>query len=170
MIEGRKRVYGKFRGKVADNADPKLKGRIRVKLTTSIYGDEMSGWAEPSLPYCAPDAGFFFVPPVDANVWVEFEEGDPDKPIWTGCFWNPDESPVNGLASAQEAHKIKMIKTESGTIKIDDREGQDIITIETASGLKIVMNSEWIELSNNAAKIKMTSSSVSVNDGALEVT
>jgi len=38
--------------------------------------------------------GLFFLPPKGANVWVEFEGGDPDYPIWSGCFWSDGEVPA----------------------------------------------------------------------------
>jgi uncharacterized protein involved in type VI secretion and phage assembly len=50
--------------------------------------DDMTiNWAVPCTPYAAPQAGFLLLPPVDALVWIEFEAGDPNYPIWSGCFW-----------------------------------------------------------------------------------
>jgi hypothetical protein len=108
--------------------------------------------------------GFFFVPPVDANIWIEFEGGDPDYPIWTGGFWGTGEAPVMPALA-----DTKIIKTDTASIKLDDLPGIGGITIETKTGLKIVMNVSGIELSNGAASIKLTPASVSVNNGALEV-
>lgn len=105
-----------------------------------------------------------FVPPVDANVWIEFEGGNTDYPIWTGCFWGVGEAPVMPALP-----DTKIIKTDTATIKLDDLPGIGGITIETTSGLKIVMNVTGIELSNGAASVKLTPASVSVNNGALEV-
>jgi uncharacterized protein involved in type VI secretion and phage assembly len=47
----------------------------------------------PCTPYAGRDVGFFAIPPVNSNVWVEFEQGDPDYPIWSGCFWGMNELP-----------------------------------------------------------------------------
>lgn len=158
-----RKFYGKYRGKVTDNADPLMQGRIRANVP-AVFGDEDTGWALPAAPYGGSGVGFFFVPPADANVWLEFEGGDPDYPIWTGCFWNAGDTPaVPGLPST------KIIKTDTATIKLDDMQGSGGITIETTSGLKILMNSSGIEISNGSANIKLTPAGVSVNDGALEV-
>jgi hypothetical protein len=157
------RFFGKYRGKVTDNMDPLMQGRIRAKVP-AVFGEEETGWALPCSPYAGSGVGFFFVPPVDSNVWIEFEGGDGDYPIWTGGFWGVGETPaVPGLAST------KIIKTDTATIKLDDLPGAGGITIETTTGLKIVMNITGIELSNGAASVKLTPASVSVNNGALEI-
>jgi uncharacterized protein involved in type VI secretion and phage assembly len=77
--------YGKYRGHVENNMDPMQLGRIQV-LVPAVSGMTTS-WALPCTPYAAPQAGFLFLPPVGALVWIEFEAGDPDHPIWSGCFW-----------------------------------------------------------------------------------
>ena len=41
----------------------------------------------PAAPYAGPGAGFVALPPVGAGVWIEFEQGDPDFPIWSGGWW-----------------------------------------------------------------------------------
>lgn len=58
--------YGKYRGIVWDNTDEDQRGRIQV-LVPDIFGPEARVTAEPCFPH-----GHFFVPPKDANVWVEF--------------------------------------------------------------------------------------------------
>ena len=157
------RFYGKYHGTVTTNADEENRGRIRAKVP-AVFDEEEAGWALPCVPYAGPGVGFFFIPPVDAHVWIEFEQGKSDKPIWTGCFWYLGEAPV--LPALADT---KIIKTKTATLKLDDLPGAEGITIETKSGLKIVMNVEGIELSNGAASVKLTPASVSVNNGALEV-
>ncbi len=156
--------YGKYRGKVTDNDDPNGLGRIRVKVQ-DVLGDEESGWALPALPYAGDGVGLYLIPPKDAFVWVEFEHGDPDYPIWTGCFWL-SQSTVPTEASGPD---IKLLKTSIATITIDDSDSDSSITIEK-NGLKIVMDTNGIEISNGDNKITLSDASVSVNDGALEVT
>lgn len=158
-----RKFFGKYRGKVTDNTDPLMQGRIRATVP-AVFGEEDSGWALPAAPYFGSGVGFFFVPPVDANVWIEFEGGDADYPIWTGGFWETGETPATpGLPST------KIIKTDTATIKLDDMPGAGGITIETTTGLKIVMDVTGIELSNGSMSVKLTPASVSVNNGALEV-
>jgi uncharacterized protein involved in type VI secretion and phage assembly len=78
--------FGKYRGQVANNIDPMLLGRIQVKVP-AVLGDGDLSWAMPCVPYAGASVGLFLVPPVGANVWVEFEAGDTDYPISSGCFW-----------------------------------------------------------------------------------
>src|SRR5690242_16334218 len=85
--------YGKYRGVVTDNADPLMLGRVRAKVQ-DVLGDNESGWALPSSPYAGDGVGLFLIPPKDALVWVEFEHGDPDYPIWSGCFWSEGHIPT----------------------------------------------------------------------------
>ena len=162
-MNGQRQFYGKFRGVVSDNGDPNNLGRIRAKVP-DVYGEEESGWAIPSVPYAGKSVGLFLIPPTNALVWIEFEHGDPDYPIWSGCFWADGEVPVSP-ASADK----KVLKTGAGTITLDDTQGSTSITIETTNNLKLKMDQQGIEISNGSQKIMISSSSVSVDDGALEV-
>jgi hypothetical protein len=157
--------YGKFRGKVTDNRDPLMLGRIRAKVS-DVLGDEESGWALPSLPYAGDGVGLFLIPPTDAWVWIEFEHGDPDYPVWTGCFWALGQVPASpGVA------EMKVLKTDAATITLNDLPGVGGVTIETTDGMKIVIDATGIEINNGMdGKIKLTGPQVTINDDALEVT
>jgi hypothetical protein len=86
--EVRKRFFGKYRGSVVTNVDPLLQGRLIVRVP-DVLGILPSNWALPCVPLAGPAMGVSFVPPpVGSSVWVEFEQGDPQKPIWVGCFWD----------------------------------------------------------------------------------
>ncbi len=82
----RSRYYGKYRGIVEDNEDPENLGRIKA-LVPEVLGDVKSGWALPCVPYAGEGSGQYFMPPAGAGVWIEFEAGDPSRPIWSGCWW-----------------------------------------------------------------------------------
>jgi uncharacterized protein involved in type VI secretion and phage assembly len=118
----------------------------------------------PSVPYAGNQVGLFLIPEANTSVWIEFEHGDPDYPIWSGCFWARGEVPVSP-ASADK----KVLRTAAGTITLDDTAGSNSITIETATNLKIKLDQQGIEISNGAQKIMVSTSSVSIDDGALEV-
>jgi uncharacterized protein involved in type VI secretion and phage assembly len=160
--------FGKFRGTVSDIQDPLMVGRIRATVP-DVLGDLDSGWAMPCAPFGGSGMGFFALPTVGAGVWIEFEHGDPDYPIWTGCwFGSVADMPPELLAPL---YKKVLIKTEGGnSIVIDDTPGVGGITLETSGGQKIVLSATGVEITNGqGAKIKMTGPQVSVNDGALEV-
>jgi uncharacterized protein involved in type VI secretion and phage assembly len=154
--------YGKYRGVVTDNRDPVQLGRVRARVQ-DVLGDQESGWTMPAVPYAGKGVGFFLIPPVDALVWFEFEHGDPERPIWTGCFWATGE-----LDAVPEK---KELKTEAGTITLDDTPGAGGITIETAIGMRIKISTQGIEITNGQnGTIQLTGPQVSLNNGALEVT
>lgn len=156
--------YGKYRGVVKDNQDPLMQGRIKAQVL-DIFGDQESGWALPALPYAGNQVGLFLIPPVDANVWIEFEGGDPEYPIWTGCFWAPGEVPA-----IPPLPQIKMLKTDVGSITLDDTPGAGGITIETTAGMKIALTAAGLEVSNGQGSLQIQGPQISLNNGALEVT
>ena len=160
--------FGKHRGKVADNADPRGLGRIRVTCPP-LLGDGNLSWAMPSTPYAGDQVGFFAVPPTGANVWVEFEAGDLDRPIWSGCFWGDNEVPTSTPVAT-----TKVFKTDGLTLTVDDTPGSGSVKLEVSPpvvsmSLRITLSSSAIELSAGAAKVTLGPAAVSINDGALEV-
>lgn len=122
------KYYGKYRGYVVDNADPEKRARLRLRIP-SVLADTETGWALPCLPYGGKaDQGTFFVPDVDSQVWVEFEQGELDSPIWVGTFWQQSGDPP-AEASAEEP-TTRMIKTGSGSLlQFDDADGDERIVI-----------------------------------------
>lgn len=160
--------FGKYRGSVTDIKDPLMMGRVRAKVP-DVLGDLESGWAMPCLPFAGSGMGFFALPKVGAGVWMEFEHGDPDYPIWAGCWiGSMSEAPSDLLAPP---YKKVILKTEGGhQIILDDTPGIGGITLQTSGGQKIVMNATSVEITNGQnGTIKMTGPQVSINSGALEV-
>lgn len=159
--------FGKYRGKVENNIDPMMLGRVQVSAP-AVLGDELS-WAMPCVPYAGSGVGLFAVPPNRANVWVEFEGGDPDHPIYSGCFWGVGEMPATPADPM-----IKMWKTDGITLTLSDLPGVGGFTLEVdpplvATPLKLALTASGIEMTNGAASVKLTPVSVSLNNGALEV-
>lgn len=159
---------GKYRGKVEQNVDPLQIGRVQVSVP-AVLGDGQLSWAMPCVPYAGSSVGLFAIPPVGASVWVEFEGGDPDFPIVSGCFWAEGEPPATPAIA-----QMKVWKTDAITLTLSDLPGAGGLTVEVnppavATPLKIVFDSSGIELTNGASSVKLTPASVSLNNGALEV-
>ena len=134
MRRQRRQVLGKFRGFVDDNADPDRRGRLRV-VVPSVLGSEPTDWALPCFPYGgAAGLGFLAVPPVGAQVLVEFVEGDLNAPVWTGTFWRTsDEVPEEVEAEAEPT--TKLLKTDSGHfLRFEDNADNAHVTLQSASG------------------------------------
>ncbi len=164
----RQLFFGKYRGKVENNVDPMQLGRVQVSVP-AVLGDGSLSWAMPCVPYAGAGVGLFVIPPSGANIWVEFEGGDPDYPIWSGCFWGTGEVPA--LPALAET---KMLKTDGITMTLSDLPGGGGFTLEVGPPvvpipLKLVMNSSGIEISHSASSVKLSAVSVSINNGALEV-
>jgi hypothetical protein len=93
---GKRTYYGKYRGKVTDNVDPTGQGKLCVTVP-DVKGLLPKFWARPCVQSAGPLMGTYICPPpIGAGVWVEFEHGNPDKPVWVGCYW--DDQPVPGEA------------------------------------------------------------------------
>jgi hypothetical protein len=131
--------FGKYRGFVDNNEDPDQRGRLKLKIP-SVLGTEVSDWALPCLPFGgASDYGFFAVPEQDAQVWVEFEEGDRDKPIWTGTFWQTKADTPSEAALTPPT--VRLIKTPSGhRIQFDDTEDDEQLLIHHRKGAEILLD------------------------------
>jgi hypothetical protein len=183
MTEARGRFYGKYRGRVTDNDDPLKLGRVRVKVP-DVFGDESSGWALPCFPLAAAGQGLFMVPPVDAWVWVEFEYGTPDKPIYSGCFF-PDDPTAVGATVAQllpltgiDKDKIALktaewlVTIESSKVVVASLQGPVPRTrLEiTANDIKLTNEQAPNVPSPPSATIELSGPSVRINGSALEVT
>ncbi len=163
-----RQFFGKYRGKVENNLDPLLLGRVQVSVP-AVLGEGKLSWAMPCAPFAGSGVGFFAVPPSGANVWVEFEAGDPDYPIYAGGFWGVGETPVLPALPFTKA-----IVTDTITLKLDDTPGIGGFTLEVnppAVGvpIKLVCNTSGVEITCGAASVKLTPASVSINNGALEV-
>jgi uncharacterized protein involved in type VI secretion and phage assembly len=165
------RFYGKYRGKVVDNIDPKQLGCIRVSVP-AVLGTGTQSWAYPCVPYAGLQTGFFAIPPIGANVWVEFEAGDPDHPIWSGCFWGLGEVPALGLISPPPIAHIAMQTTLQNSLLISDAPGPaGGILLKTSTGAMISISETGIVISNGqGATITMTGPTVAINEDGLMVT
>jgi uncharacterized protein involved in type VI secretion and phage assembly len=170
----RSHYFGKYRGVVTDNADSTQRGRLKVKVP-SVLGN-LEVWAMPCAPYAGDGVGFYSLPEANTGVWVEFEAGDPSYPVWTGFFWGDGELPDSTGAA------VKIWKTGNLTLKLDD-DGDEML-LQTASdssvtlasdvttesgGAKHTVGSAGVVAEQGAGKVEVTTASVKVNDGALEV-
>jgi len=153
--ESERRVYGKYRGFVADNQDPETRARLRL-VVPSVLGTETTGWALPCLAAGGlADQGFFAVPEVDAQVWVEFEEGDVSRPIWTGTFWQ--QAADVPAEAALTPPTTRLLKTPSGHLfQIDDKEGEERLFLHHVAGTELEIDKDGNVLLTDAGGAKVT--------------
>ena len=165
------RYYGKFRGTVVNNVDPMQIGRLQV-MVPDVSNVMLSSWAMPCVPIAGINMGIFTVPLIGAGVWVEFEQGDPDYPVWVGCFWGTSaEVPVLSRTVPPAIPGITMQTPLKNGIVISDVPGPTGgIQLQTATGAMISVTDIGITISNGkGAIITMTGPTVDINAGALTV-
>jgi uncharacterized protein involved in type VI secretion and phage assembly len=161
--------FGKYRGVVTDNADPERRGRVKARVQ-DVTGDDSTGWAEPCLPFTGAGVGFYGVPKVGAAVWIEFEQGNPEKPIVCGGRPASLTEVVTQLLPFPD-QKVLLLTAGGQSILLDDTPGIGGIVLETSGGQKLKLTATGIEIDNGmGGTIKLTGPQVSVNNGALEVT
>jgi uncharacterized protein involved in type VI secretion and phage assembly len=182
-----RRFYGKYRAIVVDNQDPKQLGRLKVKVPSVLGADVVTGWATPCAPYGgAADQGLLFVPEPDAGVWVEFEEGDLEFPIWVGTYWSrpgdtsqlprPQRDDGTEQDKVQDPPTRKILKTRKGhTVQFEDADGAEAVLVrEGASGHLITMDKHGIKIiDKNQNTILLDDDGVTITDAtgnAVELT
>jgi uncharacterized protein involved in type VI secretion and phage assembly len=153
--------FGRYRAQVVDVDDPRSVGRVRLQVP-ELLGDVESGWALPTFATSGDGSGMFAVPPVGALVWVEFEGGDVSRPVWVGGWF------AEGTAPDGASPEKIVIRTPGGHVLTLDDDGGKLEIIESG-GATITLDSNGIELAKGGQKVLIGSSSVTINDGALEV-
>jgi uncharacterized protein involved in type VI secretion and phage assembly len=164
-------LYGKYRGTVTNNVDPEQIGRIQV-IVPDVAGFLPGSWAMPCLPVAGINMGLFAVPVIGSKVWVEFERGDIDYPVWTGGFWGSvAEVPVMSRTVPPGTPGITLQTLAKNGIVISDLPGPTGgILIQTTTGAMISVSDVGIVISNGkGAVINLTGPTVDVNNGALTV-
>jgi uncharacterized protein involved in type VI secretion and phage assembly len=168
------RFYGKYRALVKDNADPEKRGRLRLSVPSVLGPDVVSGWALPCTPYAGhADRGFFFIPEVDDGVWVEFESGQLEYPVWVGSFWakpgGTTEVPAPG--SDQQPPTSKIIKTGKHVIELADADGSEAIIItDTTNSNVITLDANGVVVEDaNGNKITMESAGITIESSKIKI-
>ena len=169
------KYYGKYRGTVVNNIDPEQRGRIQA-IIPDVLGLIPSSWAMPCVPIAGKQEGIFVVPQIGAGVWMEFEQGESDYPIWVGGFWGiAAEVPALALAPPPipPGQNIVLQTTLQNSIILSDAAPTPLtggIVLKSATGAAIVVNDSGIYIQNGkGASLVMVGPSVTINNGALVI-
>ncbi len=160
--------FGKYRGKVSNNKDPLGIGRIQAVV--EAVAPDMLNWAMPCTPYAGPQEGFFMMPPVGANVWVEFEGGDPNYPIWSGGFWGEkqDQKPPTDATGPE----MKVLQTEKMVLSFDDKNTKLTAKLKPKADkgggqtMSLTMDEKAIILTAKQVTITITPDKVEIKKGS----
>lgn len=163
----RGKFYGKYRGEVVEKDDPKKLGRLRVHVPT-IHGTDfltgerpVSGWAFPAFGSGGENSGVFFIPPVGSTVWVEFEEGFVERPIWQHGAWTllggEEDTPRHARGNYDESDNFErgtdlipppqlaadygsanIVQSPSGhKLELDDTPNRKRVVLEHSTGARL---------------------------------
>ncbi len=166
------KFFGKYRGTVVNNVDVMQMGRI-MAIVPDVSAVALTSWCMPCVPVAGIQTGVFMVPPIGAGVWIEFEQGDPDYPIWTGCYWgSPAEVPALAHLVPPALFGITMQTTLQNGIVVSDVPGPTGgIMLKSTTGATIIVNDTGIYIQNGkGASIIMTGPTVTINAGAMVIT
>jgi hypothetical protein len=171
------RFLGKYRATVVNNIDPELRGRLTLMIP-DVFGPIPSTYAEPCVPLAGPTGppmGVYMVPPIGAGVWAEFERGDPNYPIWTGCRWGSQaDIPPLARVGNPASPNIVMQTLQQNKLVVSDAPPSPAtggIMLQSTTGAMIVVNDSGIYISNGkGAMITLVGPTVTINNGALAIT
>jgi uncharacterized protein involved in type VI secretion and phage assembly len=165
------KYFGVYRGTVVNNIDPLQTGRIMV-IVPDVGSVIPSTWAMPCVPFAGKQAGAFMVPQIGSGVFVQFEAGDPDRPVWMGGWWgDAAEVPALALAGVPGDPNIVLQTTLQNAVVVSDLPGPTGgIMLKSTTGATIIVNDTGIYIQNGkGASIVMVGPSVTINAGALVV-
>jgi hypothetical protein len=155
-IDHRHRYYGKYRGIVSQVLDGDDLGKLVVKVP-EVYDGQDSPVAWPCVPFAGDGHGFVSLPEVNDGVWIEFEAGDPSRPIWTGSWWGANEIPDPAATN---------VKTwvSSGGLKITLDDANNELRLEHSSGASIKLAPDGLTLAFNATTMTLDDTGITLND------
>lgn len=160
--------FGKYRGEVANALDPQGLGRVQVSVP-DVLGEGRMAWAMPCSPWAGPGIGLFAIPPVGAKVWVEFERGDPDYPIWSGAFWGLGEAPA---PPGPQQMLTRVLAGDNFRFEVLDIPGAPTLalTLTVATGeAKVEADATAMTLTWGKSTVKLSLDGVAINGSNLKV-
>jgi hypothetical protein len=170
---GPRRFYGKYRGTVFNNIDPELRGRI-MAIVPDVLGLVPSSWCEACTPLAGPTGlpmGAYMVPLIGAGVWIEFEQGDPNRPILAGCRFGIGDLPALAYLGVPVSPSIVFGTSLQNSIAISDLPGPlGGIILKSTTGASIIVNDTGIYIQNGKGAIMtMLGPMIDFNAGALTI-
>lgn len=162
--QGDSHIYGVAVGIVTSNQDPEGLGRVKVAFPWRGVKDE-SYWARIASPMAGNGRGMVFLPEVDDEVLVAFEQGDINRPYVVGGLWNGKDKPPE--TNGDGKNNVRKIRSRSGheIVFNDDGNGQkEKLEIKSKSGHRIVLDdatgSEKIEIADKTGSNSIVIDSV----------
>ncbi|PSB22148.1 phage tail protein [Phormidesmis priestleyi ULC007] len=169
------RIHGAVVGLVTNNQDPDGMGRVKVKFPWLSDQDE-SHWARITSLMAGKERGLYFLPEVDDEVLVIFEQGDVRFPYVIGALWNGKDKPP--AKNDDGKNNVRLIKSRSGhvirlndedgkeTIEIIDKTEKNKIVIDTSENTIAITSNKDITLSAPKGAIKLEAQKIQLKSTA----
>jgi uncharacterized protein involved in type VI secretion and phage assembly len=169
------RVAGVVVGIVTNNQDPEGMGRVKVQFPWLSDEDE-SNWARIAAPMAGKECGVYFLPEVNDEVLVAFEQGDVRFPYVVGALWNGKDAPP--AANGDGKNSVRVIKSRSGhvvrltdedgkeKIEIIDKGAQNSIVFDTAANTITITSGKDIVLAAAQGTIRLDAQNVEIKSSA----
>ena len=182
-----KAVIGVLRAIVVDNIDPNGIGRVKVRIPKvgASRGRDREVWAPTATLMAGYHRGTWFIPEVNDEVLLAFENGDLAHPYVVGALWSKSHPPPETM---EPGNSRKVIRSRNGLkITLDDQDGEESLLIETPGGQRITLKDSpgKVEISDTngnvvklgaqgitltaATKVTIDASVVEINSGMVGV-
>jgi uncharacterized protein involved in type VI secretion and phage assembly len=167
------KMEGMFVGIITNNKDPDGLGRVKIKFPAR-EGEGESYWARIATLMAGKERGTFFLPEVNDEVLVAFEQNNINHPYVLGCLWNGKEKPPEKNEDGK--NNIRTIQSRSGhkiVFNDDNEQKKEKLEIQTKAGHRITLDdtagAEKIEIKDktgsNSIAIDSAKSSITIECG-----
>ena len=139
-------------------------GRVKVQFhwdRVGEYDDRSSAWIRVASNWTGKGYGFIAIPRVGQEVVVSFLDGNPDRPLVTGCVYNEENLPAWGFPAAAHQTGIQSRSSPGGAghceMVIHDRAGQELINIFSQKDMvRTVLNNDSTEVRGPRRTVAVT--------------
>jgi uncharacterized protein involved in type VI secretion and phage assembly len=169
------RIYGVVTGIVTNNQDPDGLGRVKVRFPWLSESDE-SWWARVAAPMAGKERGAYFLPEVDDEVLLAFEQGDVNFPYVLGGLWNADSKPPENnddgknnkrTIVSRSGMRVRLDDTDGGEkIEISDKDDKNSIVIDVANSTIAITADSDITIESKNGKIKISGKGIELTSQA----
>ncbi len=132
-------------------------GRIKLQFVWDRHGrfdDKSSGWARVGQMHTS---GSVVIPRGGWEVLVEFEDGDPDKPVVLGRLYNPATPPLDSLPAGKSNSALVSYSTPGGSghneLRMNDGSGGELVQLHAQKDLNLVVANDKKEKINTSATL-----------------
>jgi len=169
------RIYGVVTGIVTNNQDPDGLGRVKVRFPWLSESDE-SWWARVAAPMAGKERGAYFLPEVDDEVLLAFEQGDVNFPYVLGGLWNADSKPPENnddgknnkrTIVSRSGMRVRLDDTDGGEkIEISDKDDKNSIVIDVANSTIAITADSDITIESKNGKVKISGKGIELTSQA----